>query len=71
MPKASWATDVGGGVAPAKLAARRGDEADRRVHVRAGDRPEHGDQHEEDRAGRERVAEQRDGVVPADEMLRP
>ena len=49
-----------------QLAARGRDQADRRVHVRAGDRAEHGDEDEQDRAGRERVAEQGDRVIPAD-----
>ena len=69
MPKPSWTSDIGGGVAPGQLAARGGDQAHRRVHMRAGDRPEHGDQHEQDRAGRDRVAEQGDRVVPARQML--
>ena len=37
--------------------------------MRAGNRPEHGDEDEQHRAGRERVAEQGDGVVPARQML--
>ncbi len=56
---------IGGGVANAQLAAGGGDQADRRVQVRAGNRAEDGDQHEQDRARRQRVAEQGDGIVPA------
>ena len=48
-----------------ELAAQREDEAHRRIEVRARNRPEHRDQHDQDRAGRDRVAEQRDGDVPA------
>jgi hypothetical protein len=35
----------------------------------AGDRTHHGDQHEQDRAGRERIGEQRDGVFSRGQML--
>ena len=63
--------DVGRGIRPSKFPPRCRDEADRRVHVRAGDRPEHGDQHEQDRARRERIAEQRDGIVSRPTGSRP
>ena len=41
------------------LAAQREDQRHRRIEMRARDRPEDGDQHHQDRAGRQRVAEQR------------
>jgi hypothetical protein len=37
--------------------------------VCAGDGPEHGDQHEQHRSSRERVAEQGDGIVSARQIL--
>ena len=40
------------------LAAQRKDQRHGRIEMRAGDRPEDRDQHDEDRAGRQRVAEQ-------------
>ena len=67
--KGELGEDVGCGVAPAKLAARCGHQADRRVHMRARDRAEHGDQHEQDRAGRQRIAEQGNRHVSARQPL--
>ena len=43
----------------------------RRIEVRAGHRPEDRDQHHEDRAGRDRVAEQRERRISAREPLAP
>jgi hypothetical protein len=61
--------DVSRGVGPTKLVAGRGDEADRRVHVGARNRPEHGDQDEQDCAGGEGVGEERDRRVSARQAL--
>jgi len=61
--------NVGARVARTQLAPRGRDQAHRRVHMRARNRPEHGDQNEQDRPGGERIAKERDGVVPAAQTL--
>ena len=61
--------DVGRRTAWSDLAPQQEGQRDRRVEVGAGDRPEHGDQHGEDGAGGQRVADQRDGVVSGGEVL--
>ena len=42
---------------------------DGRIEMRARDRAQHGDQHEQDSAGRQRVGEQRDRDNPAGKRL--
>ena len=61
--------DIGRRHPPADLAPEREDQGHRRIEVRARERPEDGDQHHQRRAGRQRVAQQRDGVVPARQPL--
>ena len=53
----------------AQLAAQVERERDRGVEMRARDRAQHGDEHDEHGAGRQRVGEQRDGDVAAGEAL--
>ena len=67
--EAQLGKDVGRSVRPGSSPARGRDEADRRVHMRAGNRAKHGDEDEQDRARRQRIAEQGDRVVPARQML--
>ena len=56
---------------PGSLAAQREGHAHRRIEMRARERPEHQDQHGEDRAGRQGVAKQRERDVPARQLVRP
>ncbi len=59
------------GVAPRQFAAQCEHEAHRRIEMRARHRPEDQDQHHQDRAGRQRVAEQRERDVSARKALAP
>ena len=63
MPPSDLHRDVGHRLAARDLAADCEGERDRRVEVRARDRAEHGDQDDQDRAGRDRVAEQRQRLL--------
>jgi hypothetical protein len=57
-------------IAPAQRAPAGGDQDDRGIGMRARDRAEHGDQHEQYGAGGDGVAEQGDGIVSARQSLR-
>lgn len=61
--------DVGAGQSPADLAPHREDERYGRVEVRAGQRPEYRDQHNQTGAGRQCVAKERDRGVSGGEGL--
>ena len=52
--------NIGGGVPPADLAAQGEGEGDRRIEMGARDRPQHQDQDDENGAGRQGIAEERD-----------
>src|SRR5829696_1287585 len=56
-------------LAPPQTAVDGHHERDRRVEVRARDRPERQDQHHQDGSGRYRIAEERDRDVPARKLL--
>ena len=62
MPPITCAATYGP-TSPRASGPLRHDEADGRIEVRAGDRPEDEDQNHEDGAGRQRVAEQREADV--------
>ena len=57
--------NVGRDFAPAQLAADGFGQADRRIEMRARDRAEDEDEHDEPRAGSKRIAEQRNRDVAA------
>ena len=61
------ASDVHRHVAPRQIAAQSKRGADGGIEVRAGDRAEEQDEYGQDRAGRQRVAKKRQGVVSAGE----
>ena len=52
-------------VAPIELAPDHHHQTDRRIEMGAGDGREDGDDHDEDGAGRERIAEECQRIVPA------
>src|ERR1051326_5001267 len=60
---------VGRDLAPWQFAARGEHQRDRRVEMRPGNRPQDRDDHDEDGARRDGVAEQRDRQIPAGEAL--
>ena len=62
--------DVRPRIRPPQLAAEREREAHRRVEMRARERAERENENGEDRAGRQRVAQQRQRVVTAGKALR-
>ena len=62
--------NVAAGLGRADLAAHRHHPGDNGVEMRAGYRPEDGDQHVENRAGRDRIAQERDGHVAAGQFGR-
>ncbi len=56
-------------IAPLHIAARRGDQTYRRIHLRPGNRSQHGDKHEQDSPGRGGIADQRHRVIPVAKRL--
>jgi hypothetical protein len=61
--------DIDQAFARGDLAAQPEGERHSRIEMRAGNRPQHGDQHDEDRAGGNGVAEKRDGDIAAGQPL--
>ena len=61
--------NIGGNLAPRRVAARRKYKRYRRIEVRTRNRPENGDDHDEDRARRDRVAEKRNRLISTCESL--
>ena len=61
--------DISGSGAEIELAAIQHHQADGRIEMRAGDGGEDGDDDEQHRTGRNGVAEQRDRLITAGEVL--
>jgi hypothetical protein len=70
MPKRQLHRNVRGGVTPREVPAQGSDQADRGVHVRPRDRPEHRDKNKQHAAGGNGVPKQGDSAVPTREIFR-